>query len=418
MADGIELWLRDVSGDEWFWLAKRLSANDTLANNAHQAGPYLPNDVARSLFPGIFEPLRPNPDVQLPASIDSHDGQVRTVRGVWYNNRLTGNGTRNEFRLTRWGGGTSPLLHPDSTGALVLMAFEKSQNGSAIRLRVWVCKSAAEEDFLVECIGPVEPKQMVFVRPGQLPAVVDARRKNPIEAIPEEWTVTFPAAEQIFDFAVQHTPLAPCTSVDERLLARRKVEYDVYRAVEERHVLPLARDGFASVDAFVNFSNSITNRRKSRAGKSLELHLKKIFEEEGLSFDHGATIEGNKRPDFLFPGAYHYRNREIPDEKLRMLGAKTTCKDRWRQILGEADRIKRKHLFTLQDGISETQHREMVERNVQLVVPKANLDGFPHAVRSELQTLDSFVRECRSICRSLGLTPQRPGGPGHTELDL
>ena len=39
--------------------------------------------------------------------------------------------------------------------------------------------------------------------------------------------------------------------------------------------------------------------------------------------------------------------------KLTMLASKTTCKDRWRQILNEADRIKIKHLFTLQQGISK-----------------------------------------------------------------
>jgi hypothetical protein len=31
-----------------------------------------------------------------------------------------------------------------------------------------------------------------------------------------------------------------------------------------------------------------------------------------------------------------------------MLGAKTTCKDRWRQVLTEAIKIPHKHLFTLE----------------------------------------------------------------------
>jgi hypothetical protein len=30
-----------------------------------------------------------------------------------------------------------------------------------------------------------------------------------------------------------------------------------------------------------------------------------------------------------------------------MLGVKTTCSDRWRQVLAEADRIQLKHLLTL-----------------------------------------------------------------------
>lgn len=49
----------------------------------------------------------------------------------------------------------------------------------------------------------------------------------------------------------------------------------------------------------------------------------------------------------------------FPANKLVFLGAKTTCKDRWRQVLNEADRIETKYLFTLQQGISKNQLREM-----------------------------------------------------------
>lgn len=42
-----------------------------------------------------------------------------------------------------------------------------------------------------------------------------------------------------------------------------------------------------------------------------------------------------------------------------MLGVKSTCKDRWRQVLSEAKRIDNKHLATLEPGISENQTAEM-----------------------------------------------------------
>jgi hypothetical protein len=58
-----------------------------------------------------------------------------------------------------------------------------------------------------------------------------------------------------------------------------------------------------------------------------------------------------------------------------MLAAKTTCKDRWRQILNEADRIPAKHLLTLQEGVSEGQFREMNDAGVRLVVPRALHDA-------------------------------------------
>lgn len=52
-----------------------------------------------------------------------------------------------------------------------------------------------------------------------------------------------------------------------------------------------------------------------------------------------------------------------------MLAVKTTCKDRWRQVLNEADKINNIHLFTLQEGVSLTQFREMQSAGVKLVVP-------------------------------------------------
>ncbi len=54
-----------------------------------------------------------------------------------------------------------------------------------------------------------------------------------------------------------------------------------------------------------------------------------------------------------------------------MLAVKTTCKDRWRQILNEADKIHQVHLFTLREGVSLAQYREMRESGVRLVVPSS-----------------------------------------------
>ena len=68
---------------------------------------------------------------------------------------------------------------------------------------------------------------------------------------------------------------------DEQLLDRRRVEYDIFLLVEELHVLDIIRKGFGSVDEFIALANSVSNRRKSRAGKSLEL-LEHLFIEHGL----------------------------------------------------------------------------------------------------------------------------------------
>ena len=59
-----------------------------------------------------------------------------------------------------------------------------------------------------------------------------------------------------------------------------------------------------------------------------------------------------------------------------MLGAKSTLKDRWRQVLSEAERIDNKHLLTLEPGISENQTSEMQVKQLQLVLPRKLHESF------------------------------------------
>jgi len=80
-----------------------------------------------------------------------------------------------------------------------------------------------------------------------------------------------------------------------------------------------------------------------------------------------------------------------------MLAAKTTCRDRWRQVLNEAARIPVKHLLTLQEGVSEGQFREMTEAKVQLVVPEPLIEKFPRSIRPHIQTLESFIADVRLL---------------------
>ncbi len=148
---------------------------------------------------------------------------------------------------------------------------------------------------------------------------------------------------------------------------------------------------FPSVEDLVKVANTILNRRKSRAGKSLEHHLAEMFDTFNLNYTGQATIEGNKKPDFLFPGIDSYLDVDYKSENLTFLASKTTCKDRWRQILNETDRIETKHLFTLQQGISINQLQEMYEYNVCLVVPKQYKSSFPQEYRDKILDLGQFV---------------------------
>lgn len=395
MSRELETWLDEAQrrGDRLF--AKRLAGNDTLATEANQAGPYLPKDVVFPLFPQIAESGDANPDALIPALVDSHGLPEREVRVVWYNNR-----SRDECRMTRWGGRSSPVLDPESTGALCLISFETDDNGHATACRVWVCRDVAEESAAEDLIGEVVPTQWLFLTwdPGVVaPAPARHRCWLPPDQIPPNWLHDFPTTREVHQRALElHS--ARELSPDKRLLARRECEYQLFLSVEEATTLPRIRRGFASVDDFVRTAASVMHRRKARSGLSLELHVETILREEGVNdFARGARTEAKKSPDFLFPSAEAYRNPEFPRERLRMLAVKTTCKDRWRQVLDEAKEIPVKHLLTIQEGVSENQFRQMREANLQLVVPTPLHKRFPKSVRPFLTSIEQLIIDMRNL---------------------
>src|SRR5699024_8426933 len=119
----------------------------------------------------------------------------------------------------------------------------------------------------------------------------------------------------------------------------------LFKTLEEHLVSKRLEEGFKDVDSFISYSLSVHNKRKSRAGYALENHLKEVFEEFNLDYSHGAITENRARPDFLFPEVKKYHDKDYPKNCLSMLGVKSTCKDRWRQVLSEAAKIEEKHLF-------------------------------------------------------------------------
>ncbi len=74
-----------------------------------------------------------------------------------------------------------------------------------------------------------------------------------------------------------------------------------------------------------------------------------------------------------------------------MLGVKSTCKDRWRQVLSEADRVKNKHLLTLEAAISTNQTREMEYNNLQLVIPEAIHNTYSEMQQKRLINVTEFL---------------------------
>ena len=166
----------------------------------------------------------------------------------------------------------------------------------------------------------------------------------------------------------------------------------LFRTMERHLIADRLTQGFHDdVDSFLSFSLSVQNRRKSRVGSALENHLEEIFTQHSLRYARAAVTENKSKPDFLFPGIEEYRSAEYPESRLTMLGAKTTCKDRWRQVLSEAARIDIKHLLTLEAAISEPQTSEMRAQRLQLVVPKLLHDTYSPAQQIWLMSFRDFI---------------------------
>lgn len=395
-------WLEEIKVTNCLFYAKRLSGNDTGATKSHQAGIYFPNKVMADVFPEIDRIDIHNPDHFFKAIVDSHSLPEQELRVIYYNGKPRGDGTRNEKRITRWKETTesTPLQDSDNTGALVLFAFLKQQEEkNSEYLKIWVCKDPEEEAYAELILGEVIPGSGVFGQPlnifggFQLP---NGKLQNP-NILPSSWKETFPSGQDILNFLFEKysfLDIAP----DERLMKRRSKEFDLFKTIENIHSIPLVNKGFDNIEDFIAIANSITNRRKSRSGRSLEIHLEKIFTEEGLiHFSSQCVTENNKKPDFIFPSHNAYHNIEFPTDNLRMLAVKTTCKDRWRQLLNEAHRIKNPFLFTLQEGVSVNQYKEMKHEGVTLVIPEPIRKTFPEEIRSDLLNLNEFINQTKNL---------------------
>lgn len=383
------------------WYVKRLSANDTQATGGHQAGPYIPKQFLFTVMPSLNRPTHKNPRVQFKMALDSH-ADMRMVTAIWYNNRLRG-GTRNETRVTGFGGASSsPLLDPALTGALAVFAFHPETPGEPPVCHVWVCEHETEADLIEDLVGPVEPGS------GHLWPDLLAPLRRPQscwlqpDEMPPAWLDRYPTGREMLRKVLELRP-ASSGDVDSRLVRRRDCEEQLFFSVENAIEFPEFRARIGQFRTFGEVMDHVqprAQRRRSRSGNSLQLHIRHILEEEGLEegvhFSYQATSEGTRRPDFLFPNAAAYHDTTFPERKLRMLGVKTTLRERWPQILTEADRIETKHLLTL-DTITESQLGELERAGLRLIVPRSLQIKSRPPVRPHLQTLESFIADIRLL---------------------
>jgi hypothetical protein len=201
---------------------------------------------------------------------------------------------------------------------------------------------------------------------------------------------SFPTTKKMGEFARAQVEV-DLACADETLVRWLDREERLFRALENVIIGERLKLGFKTVDEFIEYSLSVQNRRKSRMGHALQNHLAEIFTKRGLRYTSQARTEGKNRPDFIFPGEREYRNSQFNETLLVMLGVKSSSKDRWRQVLDEADRVKKKHLCTLEPSISESQTDAMQHRHLTLVLPTQLHVTYTKKQRAKILSVDSFI---------------------------
>lgn len=365
-------------------LLKFISRNDVNLTGGHQHGFYLPKK--------IWQMFTPQPPVK--GAVTKHEIQIQWQDDVITDSTITWYGakTRSEYRLTKFGRGFPYLVH-DMVGDLLVLIRKNETEFLAYFLDL-------EEDIneLQAALGVEVTQSWGVYQSGAEIAIEteDECVERHFRRFAETLTA-FPAGSEFS--AEARRALRDCLknfdrlSSDDALMATMDAEYRLFKLAErqicQRDIIRVFRD----IDDFLQTASSIMNRRKSRAGRSLENHVEQVLTNAEIPHTMRPNIDG--KPDVVIPNEAAYHDRNYPLDKLFIVGVKTTCKDRWRQVLNEGKRVPEKHILTIQQGISPNQLNEMHRANVTLVVPQRLHKDYPKERDITLLNIEEFVATVR-----------------------
>lgn len=366
-------------------ILKFISANDCGITGSHQAGFYLPKSAWELYAP--FPPRKGRLDKSNVRII--WQGGLRSTDSVitWY-----GRKTREEYRLTCFGRGF-PFLNEDTVGDLLVLIPQDMHNFLAYVIDLPEDIEDIQAALGVEAIGTWAVYDGTQAPPPlSEDDCIDQHFREFAEGVRK-----FPTGEA-FSTKAREAMLSCVKDFrkrvsDDRLMSLMQGEYKLFKLVERQICLPEVRRLFKDIDDFLKTAATLMNRRKSRAGRSMENHVRYLLTDAKIPFDPVPDIEGE--PDIIIPGKAQYDDANYPIGKLFMVGVKTTCKDRWRQVTLEAPRIPVKHLLTIQEGVSAKQLEQMHRAKVALVVPRKLHSRFPKLKGFQLLDVDGFFNKVR-----------------------
>ena len=315
-----------------------------------------------------------------------------------------------EFHLYYSGNAVTEAMKPDDTMFLALrrdgsvMTIITPEGSTTQNQLLWLfgIDEQAGLDFTFQKIDPSDSARLDFAARyvlDELQIEPEEPETDVLDRLIEPFGLQFPNTRLFSEAARKSLPeVSALDDADAALYAWMEREEAMFRRLERHIVAGRITTGFAGgddgadVEGFLSFSLRVQQRRKSRVGHALENHLEAVFGANQLRYARGAKTDNKNRPDFLFPGPAEYHDPAFDPGLLTMLGAKSTCKDRWRQVLSEAERIPAKHLLTLEPGISENQTDEMKAKKLQLVLPAALHETYREIQRPWLFSVSDFLK--------------------------
>jgi hypothetical protein len=387
-------------------LVKKLSNNDrdwAQFSNKHQGGVYMP---VKQRDGGFFPPL----------GVKEREADKPEIREVFFMTEWPQLDETRETRLVNYrskGEETHVTGVPSAAFAELspasFLVMEKIGEGAETSYRCLTIDSASDAAVMLVDALELPPDFLIDER---RPAENRKREKERILTFAEEVVAAW-LAGTIATFAMQRTampetlalaglardayfkkhfiknlnPFEMETPGDALREISRAIEWELFREYQLRErAVGLVRIVLGDTPGEIKMSaviHSLVDRlpdvdrymlsagqqRKSRAGLSFEHHIERMLSDGSVPFLKQVVIQARKRPDFVLPSLDHLSNPPAGKARGLILSAKTTLRERWKQVERE---MHGSELFlgTVDENIAANAIEEIGSMGINLVVPE------------------------------------------------
>lgn len=432
-ADGSPLWwkIQSLVSQSTELFVKKLSRNDTSwadDSGKHQAGFYIPRPIREAAF---FPELQANNPAKphifhAPCTVLwPQTGEITLSNMRHYSNK----GPETHFTVL-----PKPLFQ-DLTPASLLLVGRLARPLSDCHYWIVVLDSSNEEAELLETVldldagfhyGLFDPARFddaARLARDETQELIErlqiALRNGTLPTLLADYADIPAPASIAADARDEWLQANGVTALDPWLIERpgdaimeisRDIEFRHYRRFELRRrateLVSLLAGSSDLVTAIVRRFPEIdrvflsaSQQRKTRAGRSFEHHIAACLNAGRIRFTEQA-VTGGRRPDFVLPDVVALRSKKRAYEDALVLAAKTTLRERWKQVSSERLNCD-VFLATVDDRVAAASVREMADAGIRLVVPEAlkgsdeaHYKGQPN-VLSFREFFDGEVRKAR-----------------------